>query len=155
VIDLESGERVLISDELWGSYAFDALDWLPDGRLAYGVMHQGEQGASPQLWTVQADGSDLTLLWEGKLERFGSVTWIPGTGLILFSVDPGGYADENLSYRVISMEGATDKEIMVGGNPASISISHDGRQILRYVTRFSYDPLRLVGEEFVLTTLDY
>ena len=91
VVDVEgSGEPVRISPE--GMLAgFGSARYSPDGsRIAF---NEGRTSATGALWTVGADGSQLTKLFEDPDGRFVShPTWSPDGSMIMFALNP--VADE-------------------------------------------------------------
>jgi len=136
VVDLETGQRTKISDQIgppWGPF-----DWSPDGQqLAYSIV-LGEETRFPELWLVNADGSEPRRLC--TTEERGSydfVTWLPNGKAILFVSMPGSGTDPILwsAYQVVSSLGGEPKTLFTGG--ASIQLVDQGRQMVFY--RFS-DP---------------
>ena len=137
VVDLETGQRTKISDQIgppWGPF-----DWSPDGQqLAYSIV-LGEETRFPELWLVNADGSEPRRLC--TTEERGSydfVTWLPNGKAILFVSMPGSGTDPILwsAYQVVSSLGGEPKTLFTKGG--SLQLTDQGHKIVFY--RFSYSP---------------
>lgn len=102
----------------------------------YGIVAREGIGA-PELWLVDADGSNARLLWaagEDELGHLDWLTWLPEKELILFGYVPSGTdAIFQTLYQVISSAGGMPKELFVAGY--GLQVTNSGHE-LTYI-RFS------------------
>lgn len=102
------------------------MAWSSDGgKLAHATMSEGivgEGGGIPELWVVNADGSDPQRLWAAvpPLGSYKWLEWLPGRNAILFIHNLGG-DDASNHYQIISGDGGPPKELFTNGGGLRLS----------------------------------
>ena len=121
------------------------LIWLPDGRLAY----TSNAGGSSDIWTMNADGSNIRQLTVGANARLGLAVTVDGTQFIFAAERDGKY---NLWQ--VNIDGSNLERITNGDGEFYPQCTPDGRWIV-YQSGGNYPTLRKMpiggGEPTVIT----
>lgn len=92
------------------------MAWSSDSqKLAYTIFGEGK---SPELWVVNADGSNPQRLWTAapRLGSYQFLEWLPGRNAVLFIHSPGGSPAAKWNrYQIISGDGGPAKELFTNG----------------------------------------
>ncbi len=123
--DGTTGESVLFADPtLW---QYEQLTWSPDGRrLAFVATPADSPSASTEVFTIDADGSNLAQVTHNDVDD-GSPAWSPdGTRLALRVEAVGATAPADSSVVVMPVNGSEATVLGPGSNPVW---SPDGQQI--------------------------
>ena len=92
-----TGSKTLITDKM-AQVRF--ASWSPDGkRIAF---HSNRGGGAPQVWTVNADGSDLQQLTRDPKRSLNYPVWSPDGMRIAFD----SFRDGNFEIYVVNTDGA-------------------------------------------------
>lgn len=136
-----TSSKQIMSEAGW----LNELVWLPDGRLAY----TSNAGGSSDIWTMNADGSDVRQLTVGANARLGLAFTVDGKQFIFAAERDGKY---NL-WRM-NMDGSGMERITNGDSELYPQCTPDGRWIV-YQSGGNYPTLRKMpiegGESIELT----
>ena len=136
-----SSAKQIISEAGW----LNELIWLPDGRLAY----TSNAGGSSDVWTMNADGSNVRQLTVGANARLGLAVTVDGKQFIFAAERDGKY---NL-WRM-NIDGSALERITNGDGELYPQCTPDGRWIV-YQSGGNYPTLRKMpidgGEPTVIT----
>ncbi len=125
--ELSTGKVITLTNEVGNAVL--PMGWSPDGRtLAYSF--RPENTRDPELWLVNADGTNPRRLWRGELARaFEFLTWMPDGQTLLYINDPGGTSFEvGWTYMAISVKGGAPKALFTNGE--GLALFDNGRKIL-------------------------
>ncbi len=136
-----AGSKQIMSEAGW----LNELIWLQDGRLAY----TSNAGGSSDIWTMNADGTDVRQLTVGANARLGLAVTVDGKQFIFAAERDGKY---NL-WRM-NLDGSGLERITSGDGELYPQCTPDGRWIV-YQSGGNYPTLRKMpiegGESIELT----
>ncbi len=110
------------------------LQWSPDGKkFLFTRIHAGKMG----LWTVNIDGSELTLLLPKANTPHFDAHWAPDSKRVLFVYDILQGTDGKLQLDIMNADGSGQKNLLAhkGTFEESPRYSRDGTKILWTSTR--------------------
>ncbi len=142
IIDLDTQRAITITDQVGSSWR--PMAWSPDSsRLAYGIAPDPLE--IPELWVVNADGSEPRRLWTEESEEYphrGSyefLEWLPYQNAILFAYRPRGTNPSGRAvYQVISADGGDAKALFTNGEGLWLA-DREGRKF-DFFREFTDDP---------------
>ncbi|MGB8648713.1 MAG: SpoIID/LytB domain-containing protein, partial [Anaerolineae bacterium] len=105
------------------------LRWSHDGtRLAFLIT---QDGVDPELWMVQADGSNARRLAAGRTEYFAGVDWAPDDSNLIFTRTPTGSSISSASEIWRVQANGSRAEALTRNHTEEVAprYSPDGRQI--------------------------
>lgn len=140
LVDVATQHTTLVTTQTVDSmYPFG---WSPDSkRLAYTIVV--ETTRNPELWLVNADGTESRLLAAAK-NRMGIyeyITWLPNNVDIVYVFTPSGSTTgQGAEYQVVSVEGG--EPFILFTNGYGLEIFDGGRQLRfsREVHEGQFDP---------------
>lgn len=126
IVEIDTQKSVFVSDQIAGWYSFD---WSSDSqKLAYAI--QPPNTRTPELWIVNADGSDLRQVAYAKDRRglYEYVTWLPNNQAILYVFTPtGAEPSQWAAYQIVELSSNVPSTLFTNGS--NLQLFNGGRQV--------------------------